>query len=347
MGRLLVYVLLTVFTLLPIEWLHAQPSPPQNNTWQTYNSSDTIFIFVHGIFSNSADCWTADTGTFWPRLLNQDDRFSNPSIYLGGYFTDFSSGIYRVSNAADELLSYLRVPDSTWKTAPLAKQNIIFVAHSTGGLVVRYMLERYYYLFINVGLVLLASPSRGSEWSNRLKWLRETFNNRMAGQLASDNDFVLDLDSRFADFVQQKRIPRLVGIDAFENKFIVPGFFFNSTHVVSAADSASYFGAYRIIPNTDHFSIAKPTSFSHPSHQLLYEFYETRFKPVAILNPPVVQPDRVVQVPVAPTIAESMKGPDAGGSIFPAPNTDCPEITVMDLTKYPTEYRIERRCIPQ
>lgn len=266
-------------------------SQPQNNTWHQFNSSDTVFIFVHGIFSDSAGCWTADSGTFWPTLLNQDDRFGHPSIFLGGYFTDFSSGIYRISNAADELLSYLSVPDHTWKVAPLVKQNIVFVAHSTGGIVVRYMLERNKDLFSNknVGLVLLASPSRGTAWSNRLGWLRGIFKNRMAGQLSSDNDFVLDLDSRFAEFAQRRKIRNLVGIDAFENKFIVPGWFFNSTHVVSATDSASYFGAPRIIPDTDHFSIAKPTSISHPSHQLLYEFYETMFKPM--INTPVTPPN--------------------------------------------------------
>lgn len=338
---------MAAFTLIPFERLLAQSPPPQNNTWQTYNSSDTVFIFVHGIFSNSADCWTADTGVFWPKLLSQDDRFNQPSVYLGGYYTDFSSGIYRISNAADELLSYLNVPDSTRMFAPLAKQNIIFVAHSTGGLVVRYMLERYQNLFINknVGLVLLASPSRGSEWSNRLSWLRKTFHNQMAGELGRDNDFVLDLDSRFADLVYNKRIPKLTGIDAFENKFIVPGFFFNSTHVVSATDSASYFGAYRIIPNTDHFSIAKPTSFEHPTHHLLFEFYETRFKPIAIVTPSGANSIRTGQVAVTPTISKSMEGPEAGGSISPALNTDCPEITVMDFSKYPPESHIERRCL--
>lgn len=307
MRKVLVYTLISVLSLLlSCEQLFAESSQPQNNTWHTYNSSETVIVFVHGIFSNSADCWKADDETYWPTLLSQDDRFGQPSIYLGGYFTDFNSGIYLVNNAADEMLSYLSHPDPAGHPAPLDKPNIIFVAHSTGGLVVRYMLERYNSRFIDktVGLVLLASPSRGSEWPNRLKWLRETYKNRMAGELARDNDFVLDLDSRFADFVQQKRIPRLVGIDAFENKFVVQGFLWNSTHVVSATDSASYFGAYKILPNTDHFSIVKPTSLSHPSHQLLYDFYETRFKPVAISAQSPSKP------PAIPAIQFKVEGVD-------------------------------------
>lgn len=263
-----------------IQIAQAQKPISQRSAWYSVTPSDTVFVFVHGIFANSVDTWTAGNGAYWPRIVEKDARFSSPSIYLGGYFTDFSSGIYRVSNAADELVSRLRLRDADGNPAPLSKPKIVFIAHSTGGLVVRYMLERYVEQFRgkSIGLVLLASPSRGSGWSNRLKWLRELFKNEMAGELARDNSFIMDLDQRFADFVQERKIPRLAGIDAFENKFIVPGLIFNSTHVVSPADSASYFGAYKIVPDTDHFSIAKPTSLSHDSHQLLYDFYETRFK---------------------------------------------------------------------
>jgi len=103
----------------------------------------------------------------------------------------------------------------------------------------------------------------------------------MAGEVARDNDFVMDLDARFADLVAQRRLPRLVGLDAFENKFIIPSRIWNTEYVVSAVDSASYFGAFKIVPKSDHFSIAKPTSVSHPSHQLLWDFFETRFRPLA------------------------------------------------------------------
>ena len=253
-----------------------------NNSWYKLNTSDTVIVFVHGIFSNSKECWTTTDATpkYWPQLLSEDRRFENPSVYLGGYFTSTSSGIYRIPDAAAELLSSLRNKSFKGEPAVLSKKGIVFVAHSTGGLVVRYMLERNATLFQDkaVGLVLLASPSRGSEWADRLKWLRKLFGNRMAGQLSTDNDLISDLDSRFADFVSNRRIRNLVGIDAFENRFIIPGFPFNAEHIVDASTSASYFGAYRVLPNTDHFSIAKPTSATHPSHQLLWDFYDNRFR---------------------------------------------------------------------
>jgi len=43
--------------------------------------------------------------------------------------------------------------------------------------------------------------------------------------------------------------------------------------------------------------------------------------------------------------SQGMKGPDASQSVSPALNIDCPEITVMDMSKFPPESRIERRCV--
>ena len=271
----------------PNRVLVATPNPKMvvsvapSRGWYVANDSPTAFVFVHGIFSDSRECWTSASGDYWPQLLRTDQRFGSPSIYLGTYHTDFSSGLYRVPDAATELLSYMRVRDPRGRMPLLDKQNIVFIAHSTGGLVVRYLLERHQDLFKskNIGLVLLASPSRGSAWADRLKLIRKTLNNKMAGQLERDNDFLDDLDRRFFDLVMQKRLPGLVGTDLFENSFVMKGTIFNSSHVVSAQDSAAYFGAYRIIPNSDHFTIAKPTTLVHPSHQYLLEFYESTFLP--------------------------------------------------------------------
>jgi hypothetical protein len=105
--------------------------------------------------------------------------------------------------------------------------------------------------------------------------------------------------------VSEGAIPGLTGVDLFENKFIIKGLLWNSTHVVNASDSASYFGAYRIIPNTDHFSIAKPQEVTHASHVALVDFYLNRFLPHQVkfykerqapsLSSPSVHPSKVTR----------------------------------------------------
>jgi len=230
----------------------------QNNTWYSRSDSDTVFIFVHGLFSNSNDCWTAPNKAYWPEILKTDTRFGNPNIFLGGYYTDSASGVYGIRDAADELLSHLRGKNPQGIEGPLAKPKLVFVGHSTGGLVVRYFLDRNQELFRDkiIGLVLLASPSRGSAWANRFKWLQEFFGNKMVGELAHYNDFTMDLDQRFAELVGNKKL-KLVGVDLFENKFIIRSKILGRVErIVIPEDSASYFGAYKIIPDSDHFSIA-------------------------------------------------------------------------------------------
>jgi pimeloyl-ACP methyl ester carboxylesterase len=309
MYKLIKFFLVLVFGPLA-QGLVSANSGAENAKWYKQNDSDTVVVFVHGIFSNSLECWTAENRTYWPHLLSSDGRFENASIFLGGYYTSATAGIYGVDNAATELHAALREQSASGLPAPISKKGIIFVAHSTGGLVVRYMLDRFRdsYKDKTVGLVLLASPSRGSVWSNRLSWLRESFGSRMAGQLARDNDFVMDLDSRFADLVSNNTLPHLTGIDAFENKFILKGLFFNTERIVDANNNASYFGAFRVLPDTDHFSIAKPTALTHPSHRLLVEFFNDRYKPklrAASASAAVKPLQPVVHAPTPPLMLSS------------------------------------------
>jgi hypothetical protein len=70
----------------------------------------------------------------------------------------------------------------------------------------------------------------------------------------------------------------LSGIDLFENRFIIPGRFrilnelLKVERVVDPDAQTSYFGAPRVVPNTDHFSVVKPTDAEHPSHRYLVDY---------------------------------------------------------------------------
>jgi tetratricopeptide (TPR) repeat protein/pimeloyl-ACP methyl ester carboxylesterase len=281
-GGVIAFLLAAGFALAALRWRTTRAGSASRGEWFQDANAETVFVFVHGILSDSKTCWTAPNGSYWPAIVRDDARFGAPDIYLGGYYTAVGSGIFGVDDAASKLMSDLRTIDANQRPGSLSRKKIVFVAHSTGGLVVRYLLERYAAQFADkkVGLVLVASPSRGSDWANRLSLLHRTFGNRMGGQLERDQDLVRDLDQRFADMVRDGRIPKLQGIDMFENHFIVRFLgLFNRSQVVRASDSSSYFGAYRIVPNTDHFSIAKPDSAHHASHQYLWEFYSVSAVP--------------------------------------------------------------------
>jgi hypothetical protein len=75
----------------------------------------------------------------------------------------------------------------------------------------------------------------------------------------------------------------IAGMDVFESRFIVPGWFWNKDVVVNPDDSRYYFGEPRLVPNSDHFSISKPSLKAANSdafpHEYLVEFFTQRFEP--------------------------------------------------------------------
>ena len=157
-----------------------------NNSWQTNNAaSDTAIVFVHGILSDAKACWTAPPkagkSAYWPELVAKDSAFStitlddnglprkqHVSVFRAGYFTAWDAGKYGVQDCAVELFRGLDNPVKS--DAALGKSNILFICHSTGGLVVRQMLlnERDIFRPKKIGLLLVASPALGSAWGKQL-----------------------------------------------------------------------------------------------------------------------------------------------------------------------------------
>jgi pimeloyl-ACP methyl ester carboxylesterase len=258
--------------------------------------TDTTICFVHGIFSDSAVCWTREgkTPVYWPDLVADDPEFAKCGIYLGGYYTALGSGKFTVSDAADQLRVRMTQSPTAGQPNPLSYRNIVFVVHSTGGLVVRQLLAEYPEDFKNkkVGLVLVASPTLGSSYAEWLKAIAKAYGNRMAEQLAPSDPNLQTLDDRFLRLTKERddetRGFCISGIDLMESTFPYGG---NLKHLVSEVvpreSVGRDFGKPRRIPDTDHFSIAKPSSSNADVHVYLRSFYmDFRNRNCAVANQP-------------------------------------------------------------
>src|ERR1700733_1686658 len=251
----------------------------ENNTWRAYRDTGSVIVFVHGVLSNSQACWyNKRASTFWPDLVVQDGAFQDSSVYLGGYYTAWDSTIFGIADCAQWLLSALHA--ATDHPAVLDHERIVFVCHSLGGVVTRYMLERWREAFRRkkIGLLLMASPSIGSQYANSAENLIRLMQHEAGRQLGWKSPELVDIDRRFRDLLQGKLIPDLWGREACEHRFILYHRYFGVVlnhfpPVVKVDSAARYFGDARTLPGTTHSSCVKPDSSDHCSHLLLREFY--------------------------------------------------------------------------
>ena len=128
----------------------------------------------------------------------------------------------------------------------MSRNSIVFVCHSTGGIVVRYLLESNWAQFKDkrVGLVLIASPSYGSTQADKLDLIAKFYKHQLGKQLQWSNWSLKDLDDQFKNMVYSKRIPNLVGVEAYENHFVIHRKLLPDITVVVTKESAGrYFGA--------------------------------------------------------------------------------------------------------
>lgn len=263
---------------------NSRPAPLDNNTWLRYRSeNNTVIVLVHGLLSSADACWRTKSGTYWPDLIAADEVFTSSNIFLSGYHTSIRSGKYDIAQCALELLTSLQMPDGERREI-LEHDNILFICHSLGGIVCRRLVEQNQSLLAKkaLGLALIASPTLGSEYAKTFSLISKIYKNKVATALMPDSDSLDDIDNRFRQVLETKSIPLLVGIEAVEHHgpFSIIGL----KPVVLGKSASRYFGQERIIPKSDHFSIAKPDSPSHPSHKLLVYFYQKRFQLITLPN---------------------------------------------------------------
>jgi pimeloyl-ACP methyl ester carboxylesterase len=235
------------------------------------------FVFIHGLFSSINSCWTSRNGIFWPTLVADDERLGSANVFCAEYHTNIFSGEYGVSDCARAVMGQLCRPTHSGKKRPIDYDEIIFVGHSLGGIISRYLLEYYRKDFEKkrVGLVLMASPSIGSEYANKLGGFASLMKFRQAAELRTANDLLRDLDFRFKDIVSgADKWPQLYGAEAVEHK----GPFFGLRQVVQHSSAGRYFGAPTVIPKTNHETIVKPESLDSASHNFLVDFYSSNFR---------------------------------------------------------------------
>jgi len=120
---------------------------------------DRVIVFVHGIYGDAKDTWTAPNGVYWPKLLLSDSAYDDSDLYVAGYDSPYWGNKATFEEIVTNLQTRL-IADGVWK-----HREVIFVCHSMGGLLVRRLLIEYRdgYAKKVPFIYFYATPEKGSE----------------------------------------------------------------------------------------------------------------------------------------------------------------------------------------
>ncbi len=258
--------------------------------WIRTPKGSAVVVFVHGILSSGDSCWRNANGVCWPNLLVAEPDLADMGVYVYTYSTSFFSGSYRLGDVVDDLKERLKLDGITQSTKG---RRIVFVCHSMGGIVVRKLLvERagdFIEQLIAIGLFLVASPSLGSLYATWLSPLAQLLGHSQAKALrfSQNNEWLSDLDKEFQNLKESGRIP-MCGKELIEDKFVIVKRWWRR-QVVEPPSGARYFGERLKIPESDHFSIAKPANSHALQHRTLCQFIKSVIETSS--SPVLAKPD--------------------------------------------------------
>jgi pimeloyl-ACP methyl ester carboxylesterase len=117
-----------------------QSAPPTQSNPQSSPAQSVlrprVIVFVHGLHG-SRESWRASNGAYWPEMVRTDPRFAFSDVVVAEYPTPASNGKMSSVQLADVLWNRLQ-QDHVWE-----HREVVFLAHSLGGILVEEMLLRH------------------------------------------------------------------------------------------------------------------------------------------------------------------------------------------------------------
>lgn len=220
-------------------------------------------IFIHGLNGHPETTWGRKKDQFWLEWLSKD--FNEVSVWTVGYDATPSAWIKDTMPMEDRAMNIL---NNLAHTPPIGQRPIIFIVHSMGGLLLKYMLEKakidddYEHILNQTkGAVFLAVPHEGAGGANFLKALSIVLRvNAIVKQLKKNASELDRLDGSFNKIVKQEN---LKCISFFETKEIRIKKFYGlfGTKGIKIVSKASAMGRFNqpepIAIDEDHIGICK------------------------------------------------------------------------------------------
>ncbi len=261
----------------------AQLTPPSTRP----GARDRVIVFVHGLHGDRTS-WRASNGAYWPDLVRTDPHFAYSDVDVAEYPSPASGGKMSSIQLADMLWNRLRA-DHVWD-----HREVVFVAHSLGGILVEEMLLRHPQEAAKVKFIVsYGTPHEGSTVARVASFYdKDPLLNDLSD--ASDNAFLTHLEESWRGTNSVNGIHRFC---AYEGKDTTPedGF---ARYLKPHTRVVSYFSAtYGCDVTTppqaiaeDHIHMIKPLNRASPA----YDFFRRVYRDNPILQPQIVTRENII-----------------------------------------------------
>ena len=285
MDRKITFVLVALFLLF-----HAFSSFPQTATQPGQTPAAPrarVIVFVHGLHG-SRESWRASNGAYWPDLIRTDPRFAYSDVEVAEYPTPASNGKMSSVQLADILWTRL-TQDHVWE-----HRDVVFIAHSLGGILVEEMLLRHPADAARVRFIVsYGTPHEGSPIA-RIASIYDK--DPLLSDLsdASNNAFLTQLENNWRGHDSVNGIHRFC---AYESEDTTPENGFGrylKTHARVVSYFSATYGCDVTTPpqeiHADHLHMVRPLDITSSAYDFFYRVYRDN----PILEEQAVTRDNVI-----------------------------------------------------
>ncbi|WP_263349832.1 esterase/lipase family protein [Acidicapsa acidisoli] len=278
-------VLVALFLLF-----HISASFPQTGIQPDHAQSiprARVIVFVHGLHG-SRESWRASNGAYWPDLVRTDPHFAYSDVEVAEYPTPASNGKMSSVQLADILWTHLK-QDHVWE-----HREVVFVAHSLGGILVEEMLLKHPAEAAKVKFIVsYGTPHEGSTIARIASiYDRDPLLNDLSD--AGDNTFLTQLENNWRGHNSVNGIHRFCAFES-EDTTLTNGFGrYLKTHARVVSYFSATYGCDVTTPpqeiHADHVHMIQPLDRTSSAYDFFYRVYRDN----PILEEQVVTRDNVI-----------------------------------------------------
>jgi hypothetical protein len=310
-------------------------------------------VFVHGIFGGAATTWSSSPTRSWPEMLLTDPVFDRSDIYVASYESPYHGNKMTIDEVVESLNSRFESDHVFSEHA-----EVIFVAHSLGGLVVqRYLLTRRDFAKQVPFIYFFSTPETGADVAKlgQIFSADPLLKEMLAG---NQNDYLLNIENdwrnaqfkirRYCAYEKQATMGLLIVDRLSSTRGCEESIPINANHIdivkPATTDAAQYIALRNaiartpiktsVVPATVADSIRSTTcTYTGGPKKGSTEYFPPQFATSAIVGSPcqdgngsvgyAIQDDPSKVIPLS-TICHFTSGPRTGQSIDYAPRDPIP-----------------------